>query len=89
LWEWTALALLDAIDLGDQLGCCVRTRRSSGGDFIGPGGRFAVWGSPARVRSRGRTYDQDLARHLWQVSESMTGMRYTFVAAGSSDAAPK
>ena len=52
-----------------------------GGDFIGPGGRFGVWGSPTRVRSSARSYDEDLARHLWQASESMTGVRYSFAAA--------
>ena len=54
-----------------------------GGDLIGPGGRrFGVWGGPARVRSSDRSYDEGLARHLWQVSESITGVRYTF---GKSD----
>jgi NAD(P)-dependent dehydrogenase (short-subunit alcohol dehydrogenase family) len=48
-----------------------------GGDFIGPDGRFAVWGAPERVRSSDRTYDEDLAHRLWQVSEQMTGVRYT------------
>jgi NAD(P)-dependent dehydrogenase (short-subunit alcohol dehydrogenase family) len=54
-----------------------------GGDFIGPGGPFSVWGSPARVRSSALTYNQDLARRLWEVSESLTGVHYTFVAPGS------
>jgi NAD(P)-dependent dehydrogenase (short-subunit alcohol dehydrogenase family) len=48
-----------------------------GGDFIGPGGRFGVWGAPERVRPGDRARDQDLARRLWQVSEQMTGVRYT------------
>jgi hypothetical protein len=47
-----------------------------GGDFIGPGGRFGGWGPPERVRSSDRTRDKDLARHLWEVSEQMTGVRY-------------
>jgi NAD(P)-dependent dehydrogenase (short-subunit alcohol dehydrogenase family) len=55
-----------------------------GGAFIGPGGPFSVWGSPTRVRSSDLTYNRDLARHLWEVSESLTGVRYTFVAAGPS-----
>lgn len=52
-----------------------------GGDFIGPGGLFGVWGDPARVRSSGLSYDEDAARRLWQVSESMTGVRYAFTGA--------
>jgi NAD(P)-dependent dehydrogenase (short-subunit alcohol dehydrogenase family) len=58
-----------------------------GGDFICPGGRFAVWGSPARVRSSDLTYKHDLARRLWEVSESLTGVHYAFAAAGSLHAA--
>jgi NAD(P)-dependent dehydrogenase (short-subunit alcohol dehydrogenase family) len=46
------------------------------GDFIGPSGRFGVGGRPARVRSSARSYDQDLARNLWNTSESLTGVRY-------------
>jgi NAD(P)-dependent dehydrogenase (short-subunit alcohol dehydrogenase family) len=57
-----------------------------GGDYIGPGGRFGVGGNPTRVRSGARSYDEDLARRLWQVSESLTRVRYTFAAARSSGA---
>lgn len=49
-----------------------------GGDFIGPSGRFGVGGNPARIRSSDRSYDEDLARRLWEVSERMTGVHYTF-----------
>jgi NAD(P)-dependent dehydrogenase (short-subunit alcohol dehydrogenase family) len=58
-----------------------------GGDYIGPSGRFGVWGNPARVRSSRRSHDEELARHLWQVSERMTGVHYTFAAAVASQAA--
>jgi NAD(P)-dependent dehydrogenase (short-subunit alcohol dehydrogenase family) len=54
-----------------------------GGDFIGPGGPFSVWGRPGRVRSSDLTCNQDLARHLWEISESLTGVHYTFAAAAS------
>jgi NAD(P)-dependent dehydrogenase (short-subunit alcohol dehydrogenase family) len=47
-----------------------------GGDFVGPGGRFGVWGDPERVRSGDRARDEDVARRLWEVSEQMTGVRY-------------
>ncbi len=52
-----------------------------GGDFIGPGGLFGVWGAPARVRSSALSYDEELAHRLWQVSESMTGVHYAFAGA--------
>jgi NAD(P)-dependent dehydrogenase (short-subunit alcohol dehydrogenase family) len=57
------------------------SRDVRGGDFIGPSGRFGVGGSPARVQSGGRSHDRDLARDLWQVSESMTGVHYALGAA--------
>jgi hypothetical protein len=52
-----------------------------GGDFIGRGGLFGVWGDPARVTSSALSYDEELARRLWQVSQSMTGVRYAFTGA--------
>jgi NAD(P)-dependent dehydrogenase (short-subunit alcohol dehydrogenase family) len=45
-----------------------------GGDFIGPGGRLGVPSSDG-------SHDENLARHLWQVSEHMTGVRYHLPAA--------
>jgi hypothetical protein len=47
-----------------------------GGDFIGPGCGSAC-GDPGCVRPIDRARDEDLARRLWQVSEHMTGVRYT------------
>jgi hypothetical protein len=34
-------------------------------------------GDPGRIRPIDRARDEDLARRLWQVSEHMTGVRYT------------
>lgn len=52
-----------------------------GGDYIGPGGRSGLRGSPARARSSDQGHDPELARRLWQVSEEMTGVRFSFLAA--------
>jgi NAD(P)-dependent dehydrogenase (short-subunit alcohol dehydrogenase family) len=53
-----------------------------GGDYIGPEG-FGGWrGHPVRQRSNALSYDADLARRLWQVSEELTGVRYVFEQAG-------
>jgi hypothetical protein len=41
-------------------------------------GGSACGGDPERVRSGDRTRDKDLARHRWEVSEQMTGVRYPF-----------
>jgi len=49
-----------------------------GGDFIRPSGRFGVGGDPARIPSSGRSYDEDLARRLWEVSERISGVLFTF-----------
>jgi NAD(P)-dependent dehydrogenase (short-subunit alcohol dehydrogenase family) len=47
-----------------------------GGDYVGPSGLFGAWGRPGRLRSSALSYDQDLALRLWQVSESVTGVRF-------------
>jgi NAD(P)-dependent dehydrogenase (short-subunit alcohol dehydrogenase family) len=54
-----------------------------GGDFIGPG-LFSVWGNPERARSSHQSHDPALASQLWQDSESLTGVHYTFAAAAGS-----
>ncbi len=47
-----------------------------GGNYIGPD-RFAEqWGHPKKVGSNARSRDQDVAARLWEVSESLTGVRY-------------
>ena len=51
-----------------------------GGDYIGPDS-FGGWrGHPARQRSNARSYSPDLARRLWEVSEQLTGVRYSLPA---------
>jgi NAD(P)-dependent dehydrogenase (short-subunit alcohol dehydrogenase family) len=57
------------LDLADDL---------RGGDYIGPSGWLGVRGSPAPARSSRRSHDEALALRLWRVSESLTGVRYTF-----------
>ncbi|HYB14341.1 MAG TPA: oxidoreductase [Streptosporangiaceae bacterium] len=52
-----------------------------GGDYIGP--RSGLRGPPAPVRSSDRSHDPELARRLWQVSEDMTGVHFSFPAAGT------
>jgi len=59
-----------------------------GGDYIGPGGRSGLRGPPARVRSSDRSHDLELARRLWQVSEEITGVHFSFPAAGTRSTLP-
>ncbi len=47
-----------------------------GGDYFGPDGLGEMWGSPKRVTSTARSHDRDMASKLWDVSESLTGVRY-------------
>ena len=47
-----------------------------GGEYIGPDRFFGQHGYPRVVRSSPRSYDQDLARRLWEVSEELTGIRF-------------
>jgi NAD(P)-dependent dehydrogenase (short-subunit alcohol dehydrogenase family) len=51
-----------------------------GGDFIGPDGFGGARGYPVPQRSNARSYDPELARRLWEVSEQLTGVRYAFPA---------
>jgi NAD(P)-dependent dehydrogenase (short-subunit alcohol dehydrogenase family) len=47
-----------------------------GGEYYGPRG-LQVWGYPARVRSNNRSYDAAVAARLWEISEELTGVRYS------------
>jgi NAD(P)-dependent dehydrogenase (short-subunit alcohol dehydrogenase family) len=50
----------------------------NGCDYIGPLGRGAKHGVPTRERSTDRSYSIEDARRLWEVSEALTGVTYTF-----------
>lgn len=53
-----------------------------GGDYIGPDS-FGGWrGYPTRGRSNALSYDAEVARRLWEVSEELTGVRYIFEQEG-------
>jgi NAD(P)-dependent dehydrogenase (short-subunit alcohol dehydrogenase family) len=49
-----------------------------GGDFIGPGGPFTMWGKPVAQRSSRASRDLYAAKKLWETSEQLTGVRYAF-----------
>jgi NAD(P)-dependent dehydrogenase (short-subunit alcohol dehydrogenase family) len=48
-----------------------------GGDFIGPGGPFKMWGRPLAQRSNRASRDLFAAKKLWETSEQLTGVKYT------------
>ncbi len=47
-----------------------------GGDYIGPDGFMEQSGYPKKVRSSAASHDREVAARLWEVSESLTGVRY-------------
>ncbi len=49
-----------------------------GGDYIGPGSLGGMRGYPTRQRSNARSYDPALAKRLWEVSEQLTKVTYSF-----------
>lgn len=47
-----------------------------GGDYWGPSGFLEIRGAPARARINPIARDVELARRLWSLSESLTGVHY-------------
>jgi NAD(P)-dependent dehydrogenase (short-subunit alcohol dehydrogenase family) len=47
-----------------------------GGDYFGPSGFGEMWGAPRRVTSNAHSRDEAVAGRLWELSESVTGVRY-------------
>jgi hypothetical protein len=47
-----------------------------GGSFIGPNGFREARGHPTVVQPVGRARDAETGRHLWEVSEELTGVCY-------------
>jgi NAD(P)-dependent dehydrogenase (short-subunit alcohol dehydrogenase family) len=49
---------------------------AAGGQYYGPGNLLETKGNPKLVRSSARSYDEQVARRLWEVSEKLTGVSY-------------
>ncbi|MFC8526756.1 SDR family NAD(P)-dependent oxidoreductase [Nocardia sp. NPDC057227] len=47
-----------------------------GGQYYGPGGRNEIKGHPRPVTSSPESYDADIQRRLWAVSEELTGVTF-------------
>jgi NAD(P)-dependent dehydrogenase (short-subunit alcohol dehydrogenase family) len=47
-----------------------------GGDYIGPKGFQEMRGYPVVVKSNVESYDENVAKRLWTVSEELTGVQY-------------
>ena len=48
-----------------------------GGDYIGPDGMAELWGHPTKVASSAAANDAASAKKLWEISEQLTGVRYS------------
>lgn len=49
-----------------------------GGEYVGPGGLMEMTGPPKLVSSSAKAKNPELAARLWEVSEELTGVQYTF-----------
>jgi len=47
-----------------------------GGDYIGPSGWKEWRGYPKKTCSSEQSYDEEMAKKLWEVSEELTGVKY-------------
>jgi hypothetical protein len=65
--EKAALPMLYAT-LGDDI---------KGGEYFGPIGFKGMKGKPGKVNSKPQSYDKDVAKKLWEVSEKLTGEDFT------------
>jgi hypothetical protein len=50
----------------------------NGGEYFGPTKMMEMKGYPELVKSSDKSYDKDLAKKLWEVSEKLTGHKYEF-----------
>lgn len=50
-----------------------------GGDYIGPHGLWEIFGFPKKGKSSPRALEPETARRLWEVSEDLTGIRYSML----------
>ncbi|MCE5289861.1 MAG: SDR family NAD(P)-dependent oxidoreductase [Nocardiaceae bacterium] len=50
----------------------------AGGDYIGPQGFFGMRGSPGPAKSTRASRDPLIARELWNLSESLTSVKFSF-----------
>ncbi len=51
---------------------------ATGGEYFGPDGIMEMRGNPVRVESNELSRDKETAEKLWDVSESLTGVKFEF-----------
>jgi len=58
---------------------------AEGGEYYGPGGVMNMRGTPEKQRSSSRSRDEEDARRLWEVSESLTGVEFEIQEASAAE----
>ena len=58
--------------------CAATSHEVEGGDYLGPDGLYQAFGYPGPAKSTRRSRNPEIARRLWELSESLTGVRYDF-----------
>lgn len=48
-----------------------------GGEYYGPSGFMELAGRPKKVKSSKQSYDSSLAKRLWEMSEELSGVKYS------------
>ncbi|SIQ66663.1 NAD(P)-dependent dehydrogenase, short-chain alcohol dehydrogenase family [Haladaptatus litoreus] len=56
-----------------------------GGEYVGPGGLMNMRGLPEIQPSSDRSYDEQMADRLWEISSDLTGVTYDFAQAKAAD----
>ena len=46
------------------------------GEYYGPRGPFEIWGAPVRVGSNAYSQQESVAKELWDVSQTLTGVQF-------------
>ncbi len=46
------------------------------GDYFGPGGFQEMRGWPVKVEAEPHAHDEEAAKHLWRISEELTGVSF-------------
>jgi NAD(P)-dependent dehydrogenase (short-subunit alcohol dehydrogenase family) len=84
LWYFRVLMpLLERMMQGADMGALPTLRAAvdpaaSGGEYYGPGGFMEQTGNPVLVQSSEDSHNEADARHLWEASEQLTGIRYNW-----------
>ncbi len=74
--------LFKAISQDGEMGALPQIRASvdpevQGGEYYGPSGFNELKGYPVKVKSNGTSHNPEDARKLWEVSEELTGVKFT------------